>query len=63
MGLFLVIAAFRQEPGEAKGIAGALGTLAHQPYGDVLVGFVAFGLTAYGLYMFVEARYRRMVLT
>jgi len=62
MGLFLVLAAFRQEPGEAKGLAGALNTLATQPYGPQLLGVVATGLALYGLYMFVEARYRRMVL-
>jgi hypothetical protein len=62
MGLFLVLAAFRQEPGEAKGLAGALNTLATQPYGPLLLGVVAIGLVQYGLYMFVEARYRRIVM-
>jgi hypothetical protein len=63
MGLFLVLAAFRHEPGEAKGLAGALNTLAEQPYGPLLLGAVALGLALYGLYMFVEARYRRMVVS
>jgi hypothetical protein len=62
MGLFLILAAFRQEPGEAKGLAGALNTLAEQPYGPFLLGAVAAGLALYGLYMFVEARYRRIVM-
>jgi hypothetical protein len=62
MGLFLILAAFRQEPGEAKGLAGALNTLAEQPYGPFLLGAVAAGLALYGLYMFVEARYRRIVV-
>lgn len=62
MGLFLLVAALRQEPGEARGLAGSLGTLAQQPYGPLLLGVVAAGLGAYGLYMFVEARYRRMVV-
>jgi Domain of Unknown Function (DUF1206) len=62
MGLFLVLAAFRQQPGEAKGLAGALGALAEQPYGPQLLAVVAAGLTFYGLYMFVEARYRRIVI-
>jgi Domain of Unknown Function (DUF1206) len=62
MGLFLMLAAFRQEPGEAKGLAGALNTLAEQPFGPQLLGIVAAGLVLYGLYMFVESRYRRMVL-
>jgi hypothetical protein len=62
MGLFLVVAAFRQAPDEAKGLAGALDTLAQQPYGPLLVTLVAVGLAAYGVYMFFEARYRRMVV-
>jgi hypothetical protein len=62
MGLFLILAAFRHEPGEAKGLAGALNTLAEQPYGPFLLGAVAAGLALYGLYMFVEARYRRIVV-
>jgi hypothetical protein len=30
----------------------------HTPYGPVLLGLVAAGLFAFGLYSFVEARYR-----
>jgi hypothetical protein len=63
MGIFLVLAAFRQDPGEAKGVAGALNSLAEQPYGPFLLGGVASGLACYGLYMFVEARYRRIVVS
>jgi hypothetical protein len=62
MGLFLVLAAWHQQPGEAKGLTGALNTLAEQPYGPLLLGIVAIGLVLYGLYMFVEARFRRMVI-
>ena len=62
MGLFLMLAAFRHEPGEAKGLAGALHILTEQPFGPQLLGIVAGGLVLYGLYMFVESRYRRMVL-
>jgi hypothetical protein len=63
MGLFLVLAAFRQDPGEAKGLAGALNALAQQPYGPLLLAAVATGLALYGVYMFMEARYRRIVVT
>ena len=62
IGLFLVVAAVRQNPAEARGLAGALDTLLQQAYGPILLVLVAGGLAAYGLYMFVEARYRRMVL-
>ncbi len=61
-GLFLLVAALRQRPEEARGLAGALATLVEQPYGPLLLGLVAAGLAVYGVYMFVEARYRRMVL-
>jgi Domain of Unknown Function (DUF1206) len=63
MGLFLALAAFRQDPGEAKGLAGALNTLAAQPYGPLLLTAVASGLALYGVFMFIEARYRRIVIT
>jgi hypothetical protein len=63
MGLFLILAAFRQNPDEAKGLAGALNALAEQPYGPLLLGAVACGLALYGLYMFIEARYRRIVMS
>ena len=63
VGLFLVIAALRSDPREARGLDGALTTLAEQPWGWLVLGLVAVGLGAYGIFMFVEARYRRMVLT
>jgi Domain of Unknown Function (DUF1206) len=60
IGIFLIVAAIRHNPGEAKGLSGALSTLVQQPYGHVLLGIVALGLVAYGAYSFVEARYRRV---
>jgi hypothetical protein len=63
MGTFLVVAAIYADPQQARGLDGALDTLARQPWGWVVLGSVALGLIAYGIYMFVEARYRRMVIT
>ena len=60
IGLFLIQAAWRARAEEARGLGGALRTLEQQPYGPYVLGAVALGLVAYGLYMFVEARYRRM---
>jgi hypothetical protein len=60
IGLLLLVAASQQDPNEAQGLDGALDTLASQPYGPILLGAVALGLAAYGLYMFVEARYRNL---
>lgn len=63
IGIFLIVAAIYEDPKAARGLDGALDTLARQPWGAVVLGVVALGLTAYGIFMFVEARYRRMVIT
>lgn len=60
IGWFLVRAALHVDPGEARGMAGALGILARQAQGPWLLGAVALGLTAYGLLSLVDARYRRI---
>lgn len=60
IGVFLIIAALQHNPGEARGLGGALVGLLHQPFGPLLLGIVAIGLLAYGLYSFVESRYRRL---
>jgi hypothetical protein len=62
IGVFLLYAALRANPGEARGIDSTLATLAQQPFGPWLLGIVALGFVAYGLFLFAEARYRRMVL-
>ncbi len=61
IGLFLLLAAVRSNPSEAKGIGGALSVLAQKPYGGLLLGVVACGLIAYGVYTLVEASCRRLV--
>jgi hypothetical protein len=58
IGVFLVQAARTANPKEAKGIGDALRVLENQPYVPWLMGLVALGLVAYGVFMFVEARYR-----
>ena len=63
IGIFLIIAALQHNPDQAKGLGGALGELSQQPYGQILLGVVAMGLIAYGIYTLAEARYRRMVET
>ena len=61
VGLFLVQAALDHDPSEAVGIDGALRRLADQTYGPVALVVVALGLVAYGLYSFVEARWRKVL--
>jgi hypothetical protein len=63
VGIFLIQAALHARAREARGLSGALLALEQRPYGPWLLGAVALGLVVYGLYMFVEARYRRMVIT
>jgi hypothetical protein len=60
MGWFLLTAAVRFNPSEAKGLAGALAAVQRAPYGPALLALVAAGFGAYGLYQLVEARYRRI---
>jgi Domain of Unknown Function (DUF1206) len=60
IGIFLVQAALQTDPDEARGLGGALETLARQPLGPYILGAIAVGLVAYGVFMFVMARYRRI---
>ncbi len=58
IGFFVMRAAHQVDSEEVKGLDGALLSLAQQPYGKLLLGIVAFGLIAYAIYLFVQARYR-----
>ena len=60
VGLFLIQAAVRFDASEATGLGGALQELLGQPFGPWMLGVVAFGLVAYGLFMIAVARYRRI---
>lgn len=59
IGIFLVLAAIQIDGSEARGLGGALTVLAQQPFGSWILGIVALGLTAYGIYSLIQARYRR----
>jgi hypothetical protein len=59
IGFFLVRAALGEGSIREVGVDGALRALASQPHGALLLLLVAFGLVAYGAYMFVWARFRR----
>jgi drug/metabolite transporter superfamily protein YnfA len=60
IGLFLVLAAVDSNAHEATGLAGALTIVKQQAYGSVLLGFVAAGFIAFGLYGIAEALFRRI---
>jgi hypothetical protein len=61
IGGFLAQAGLRSNPGEVQGLGGALETLARQRFGPWLLGIVALGLAAYGVYQLAMARYRRII--
>ena len=61
-GWFLLQAALRFDPGQARGLGGALEALARQPHGPWLLGLVALGLVAFGAHSLLLARYRRIVV-
>lgn len=58
VGALITLAAWHFNAEEARGMAGALETLRRQPYGPILMGIVGAGLLAYGVFQFVNARYR-----
>jgi hypothetical protein len=60
VGIFLIQAAATNNPSDSKGLDQTLRTLAHAPFGPALLLVVAAGLAAYGLYSFVEMRFRRV---
>lgn len=60
ISIFLMVAAFHHNPGEAQGLGGALQTMEQQPFGRLLLAVVALGLIAYGVFSVASARYRRV---
>ncbi|HUZ70108.1 MAG TPA: DUF1206 domain-containing protein [Candidatus Saccharimonadales bacterium] len=60
VGIFLVQAAVANNPHASKGLDQTLRTVAHAPFGQALLLIVTAGLAAYGLYSFMEMRYRRV---
>jgi hypothetical protein len=62
IGGFLISAGIHANPRDARGLGGALHEIARQPEGRWLFGAVAVGLAAYGVFMLLLARCRRMVV-
>ena len=60
VGLFLFLAAYNFNAHQAIGIDGALMVLARQPYGPWLLGVVAVGLIAFGIYSALGALWFRL---
>jgi hypothetical protein len=59
-GVLLVMAAVTYDPDKARGLDAALRTLAEQSYGTWLLGLIALGIAAFGVFCFIQARYRKV---
>jgi hypothetical protein len=59
-GAFVVLAAYKSDPSEVRGLGEALETIQHQPSGSYMLGAVAAGFLVYGAFMLLVARYRRI---
>ena len=58
IGVFFISAAVQSDASRAAGLSGALTMLAQQAHGPWLLGTVALGLVAYGIFCFTQARFR-----
>jgi len=59
-GIFVLVAAVRFDPHEAKGVDATLRSFAHTPAGPWLLVAVAIGLILFGAFSFASARWRRL---
>lgn len=60
IGVSLLVAAFRDRSASVLGSSEVLTWLGYQPAGQLLLGVVALGTICYGVWCFVQARYRRI---
>jgi len=59
-GVFIVVAAVRFDPHQAKGMDATLHSFAHTPVGPWLLVLVALGLVLFGAFSFACARWRKL---
>ena len=59
-GVLIVAAAVTYDPEKARGLDAALKTLAEQSYGPWLLGLIAAGFAAHGVYCFFQAKFRKV---
>jgi hypothetical protein len=60
IGVGVLRAAIDYSPGSAVGLDGALANLARSSGGPLVLGAIAAGFIAFGLYSIADARYHRM---
>jgi hypothetical protein len=59
-GILIVAAAVTYDAEKARGLDAALKELAKHSYGPWLLGLIALGIAAYGVYCFFQAKYRKV---
>jgi hypothetical protein len=60
IGFFLLLAAMTRNPGNAQGFDGVFYSILKQPYGIWLLGFIALGLIAFGVYSIMSGALLRL---
>jgi len=58
VGIGMLQAALQHDPGRTRGLREALLEIARSDHGQLMLGLVALGLLAFGLFMVASARYR-----
>ncbi|MFI5936285.1 DUF1206 domain-containing protein [Actinoplanes sp. NPDC051494] len=59
-GILFIVAAVQYDPDKARGLDATLNAMAQRSYGPWLLALTAAGIAAYGLFSFVQARYRKL---
>ncbi|WP_421378595.1 DUF1206 domain-containing protein [Bacillus salacetis] len=59
-GYFLIQTAITTNPDNAKGLDAALSKIAEQPFGQWMLGLVALGLAAYGVFQILKGKNKNM---
>jgi hypothetical protein len=60
VGVLLLDAALTHNPAKSRGLDAALRALAQQPFGVFLLIAVGIGFAAFGVYCFIQSRYRKV---
>jgi hypothetical protein len=60
VGILLISAASQHKPEKSRGLDAALRSVAAQSYGEFLLGVIAFGFAAFGLYCFLQVKWRKV---
>jgi len=59
IGVLLIVAALRFDPAQPVGLDAGLKTLGAQPFGQLMLVVLALGVALFGVYCFLDARYRK----